>query len=112
MAKFRVTVTVVKEETYTVEIDANDEHKAEDMACGMWREKTGENFQVDKPSNWTIDETEQLTFNCEECGQEFAIDQRDKDYYDHCRPCAMKVEAAEQEQDQQRKMQQRSAMEE
>lgn len=74
MAKFKIKVTVTAQCDYEVEVDERTEAKAEATACGLWREKMPEDFQVEKgyTTNWET-EVEQLTADCPECGVEHRI---------------------------------------
>lgn len=106
--KYKVKVIIKAEVEYEVEVDADSEHKAEDIATGMWREKTPDDFQVNKGyiTDWEVDETEQLTYYCVECDKEYSAKWRlrgigpkplqpweeDQDY---CEECGPKVEARE-----------------
>jgi hypothetical protein len=68
MPKFSIAVTVIASVTYTVEVDACSESKAEDVATGLWRSQLPDDFQVDKGyiTAWDA-ETAQLTWECAEC---------------------------------------------
>lgn len=70
--KYQVEVTVYAQCTYTVEVEASSESKAEDIATGMWREKTPSDFQVEKGyiNNWEVDSIKNLTWECEACEKE------------------------------------------
>jgi hypothetical protein len=74
MPRFIVTVTVTKRDTYRMEIDHDSEKKAEQEAMSAWRDQVSENFQVDKPDEWEVD-SEQISWNCVECGVEITQEQ-------------------------------------
>jgi hypothetical protein len=103
MGKYKVEVTVKAEVTYTVEVEASSERKAEDLAAGMWREKTPDDFQVAKGyiTDWQT-EAEQQTHDCEECGKEYAVTtaaalstEAWKEDQDYCAECGAKIQAEE-----------------
>ena len=71
MAKFRVQVTCIVERTYTVEVDASTEDRAEQAAGNQWRDQL-QDFDVDKPDRWKF-ESQQLTAECPDCGLEHDI---------------------------------------
>jgi hypothetical protein len=68
--KFKCEVKVIATRTYEVEIEADDESKAEIRACAVWREHTPD-FDIDKPDSFEVD-SEQLTFECLGCGAPIA----------------------------------------
>ena len=74
MSKYTVEVTITAHCTYTVELEARDESSAEREAEGRWRELLPEDFQVEKGyiSDFST-ETEQLTAECPECGEEHVV---------------------------------------
>lgn len=87
MPKFMVAVTITAKCTYEVEVEASSESKAEDEATAIWREKTPEDFQVDKGyiEDWDT-EIEQLTFECEDCG--VPIDEEvSRKFFGQCESC-------------------------
>lgn len=69
--KYKVKVTITAQCSYEVEVDERSESMAVDAACAMWRDQLPNDFQVEKGyiTDWE-DETEQLTFKCEECAVE------------------------------------------
>lgn len=73
MAKFKVTVKVIAECEYEMEVEAERECDACDAASAQWRERLPEDFQVNKGyiTNWE-EEAEQLTWECGECGVEIS----------------------------------------
>ena len=93
MPKFRVEVTVTKSDTYTMEVEADSEGKAERDAELAWRDHASENFQVDKPDTWKS-ETEQLSWNCVECGVEITKEQNRKGD-EMCEKCVAAYDASE-----------------
>lgn len=70
--KYKVEVTVTAQVTYEVEVEASSESKAEDIATGMWRTATPDDFQVEKGyiTNWEVDSIQNLTWECEACEKE------------------------------------------
>jgi hypothetical protein len=93
MPKFRVEVTVTKSDTYEMEVEANSEGQAERHAELAWRDHTSENFQVDKPDTWES-ETEQLSWNCVECGVEITKEQNSNGD-EMCEKCVDAYDASE-----------------
>lgn len=93
MPKFRVEVTVTKSDTYEMEVEADSEGQAEREAELAWRDHTSENFQVDKPDTWDS-ETEQLSWNCVECGVEITKEQNRKGN-EMCEKCVAAYDASE-----------------
>jgi hypothetical protein len=100
MAKFKVTVTVTASANYTVEVEARDWHRAEELAVGEYADKSPSDFSVDKGyiTGWDT-ESEQLTANCPDCGVEHGLNkaagecwQEDQDY---CLPCGKLIEDKE-----------------
>ena len=69
MAKFRVVVSVTTHCEYTVEVEANNESHAQDVACArdIFTKETPERFPDAGDCEFKC-ETEQLTFECEDCG--------------------------------------------
>jgi hypothetical protein len=76
MSKYKIEVTVTAACTYNVEVEASSEAKAENLAIGMWRKMLPEDFQVEKGyiTDWDVDDTEQLTWECSECGIQISED--------------------------------------
>ena len=72
MAKFSVEVVLVARCTYTVEVEAESERKAEDLAAS--REIAIANtpgFDVDLGDcSYEFPDTIQKTYDCEECGEQ------------------------------------------
>jgi hypothetical protein len=74
MSKFKVKVKVIAACEYEVEMDTDTEAQAENGACGQWREKLPDDFQIDKGYITKCEvEAEQLTAVCPGCGVEHAI---------------------------------------
>lgn len=86
--KYKVDVTIKAEFTYQVEVEASSEARAEDEATGMWRSEMPDDFQVCKGyiSAWEVDNTEQLTWECEDCGKQITESESDR-CDDMCEPC-------------------------
>jgi hypothetical protein len=78
--KYKVEVTIRAEFTYTAEVEASSEGKAEDEATGQWRDQMPDDFQVAKGyiSAWEVDNTEQLTWECEECEKQITEAESDR----------------------------------
>jgi hypothetical protein len=74
-------------------VEADSEGKAEREAELAWRDHTSENFQVDKPDTWKS-ETEQLSWNCVECGCEITKEQNRKGD-EMCEKCVAVYDASE-----------------
>ena len=74
MAKFTIEVTIKAECKYRVEVDEDNESKAEDAATLKWRDKVPEDFQVEKGyiTGWEV-ESEQLTAICPGCDTEHTV---------------------------------------
>jgi len=92
--KYKVDVTIRAEFTYTVEVEAPSEARAEDEATGMWRSEMPDDFQVNKGyiTAWDVDNTDQLTWECEDCGKEIPeAESRAND--DMCEACNAKQKA-------------------
>ena len=70
--QFKIKVTVLASVDYELTLDAASESDAENQATAKWREMTPSDFQVDKGylSDVVVEETEQLTWECLECGAE------------------------------------------
>lgn len=74
MAKFKAQVTVKAEFSYEVEVNEDNETKAEQAAANQWRDKMPDDFQVDKGYITTYKvEAEQLTAICPGCNVEHII---------------------------------------
>lgn len=69
MSLYRVQCTVTAKSTYTVEVEAPTEARAEGAAISMWRDKTSPDFQVDKIDSAEAEST-QISWQCEVCGVE------------------------------------------
>jgi hypothetical protein len=78
--KYKVDVTVKAEFTYQVEVEAPSEARAEDEATGMWRSEMPDDFQVNKGyvTNWDVDDIEQLTWECSDCGKQITESESDR----------------------------------
>lgn len=69
--EYKVRVKVLAEVEYEVIVDAVSESKAEDEATKLWRQMSPSDFQVDKGYLTGMEcEAEQLTWECEQCGQQ------------------------------------------
>ena len=75
--KYKVEVTVKAAVSYTVEVEAADEAKAEDVATGMWSEKLPDDFHVAKGyiTDWEVESIDNLTWECGECGKEITYEE-------------------------------------
>ncbi len=75
MAKFSVRVTSKAKDSYTVEVEASDDEKAEALATSheIFAANTSEDFQVPRNNCSFEFETEQLTADCPDCGKEHLI---------------------------------------
>jgi len=93
MPLFKVSVTVTKHDSYEMQVDAEDGAAAESIAQSAWREQTSENFQVDKPDEWEV-ESEQLTWECVECGVNITREQYHKGD-EMCGRCVAAYDASE-----------------
>ena len=119
MKKYRVTVKVVAEVEYTVEVEAMWEHEADDKATGMWRQQLPDDFQVDKGyiSNWSVEDTQQLTHYCTRCERSYPANVENaapcttfsprplqpwKEDDEYCEMCGPVVEAEEKAEDEAR----------
>jgi Zn finger protein HypA/HybF involved in hydrogenase expression len=97
MAIFRIEVTAIAKTTYTVEVDAPTEAQAESVAASreIFNANTTEEFQVDARDCEFEFETEQLTEDCEECGESYPVSAAwSQDRY-ICASCGAKIEAIE-----------------
>lgn len=114
MAKFKIRVIVKAECEYEVEVEADTESQAEDLAISKDYEMLPDDFQVNKGyvTDWEIDECQQLTHVCLECGTEYPAEietaapiatytphplQPWREDSDYCEVCGPKVEAEEAE---------------
>jgi hypothetical protein len=77
MAKFKVEVTLIARSTYEVDVEADSEGQAEDEAAKLGREKSSDDFQVAEVADYEFD-TEQLTWDCDECRTEITQDEYQK----------------------------------
>jgi hypothetical protein len=88
MMKYKVNVTVKAEVSYTVEVEAASEAKAEDLATAMWREKTPDDFQVNRGyiTEMEIDSIDNLTWECGSCEKEISYEEsaRNRGNCDKC----------------------------
>jgi hypothetical protein len=96
VGKFNVQVIITAQCEYTVEVDADSEDQAEDRALKLWRDKTPEDFQVEKGyiTDWET-EAEQLTAECPDCNTEHAMDDSWNEDRDYCAACGAKLEELE-----------------
>jgi predicted RNA-binding Zn-ribbon protein involved in translation (DUF1610 family) len=99
MAKFSVEVVLVARCTYTVEVEAESERKAEDLAAS--RDIAIANtpdFDVDLGDcSYEFPDTNQLSYDCEECGAE-DITTSHTDWLAHgymCSTCFVKAQEAD-----------------
>jgi hypothetical protein len=68
MAKFSVEVTLTASVTYTVEVEASSESRAEDAATALWASQLPDDFQVNKGYITDYDaEVTRLSWACESC---------------------------------------------
>lgn len=90
--KYRVPVTVMARSSYTVEVEAPNERKAEEAAIEQWRQHTSSDFQVADIDEAQA-EAEQISWNCEgPCGKEITYEEWAKgDSW--CLSCVAKEEA-------------------
>jgi hypothetical protein len=100
MSKFKIKVTLTETKTYSYEIDAPKQCKAEDEACD--RAITAFINSCDHTTDDDVEiETEQQTKQCEECGTEYEIQTPDRSEApgawheddDWCAKCGAKIEA-------------------
>lgn len=97
MSKFKVKVKIHAECEYEVEMDTDTEDQAEDRALKLWREKTPEDFQVEKGyiTDWEV-EAEQLTAECPDCNKEHTMADSWSEDQAYCKPCGAKIERLEE----------------
>jgi hypothetical protein len=93
MPLFKVNVTVTKHDSYEMQVYAEDEAAAESIAQRAWREQTSEDFQVDRPDEWEV-ESEQLTWECVECGVNITREQN-VNGDEMCEKCVAAYDASE-----------------
>jgi hypothetical protein len=69
--KYSVEVTITAQCTYTVEVEADGDYKAELEAGSRWRDMLPDDFQVDR-GYLTDEECEvtQLSWECDECADD------------------------------------------
>lgn len=92
--KYKVEVTIKAEVSYTAEVEAASEGEAESLATMLWREKTPDDFQVEKGyiTDWEIDSVDNLTWECGECEKEISYEESARNRGD-CDACAAEWKA-------------------
>jgi hypothetical protein len=96
VSKFKVKVSITAMCEYEVELDTDNEDQAEDCALKLWREKTPEDFQVEKGyiTDWEV-EAEQISATCPDCNKEHAMADSWSEDRDYCKECGAKIEQLE-----------------
>jgi hypothetical protein len=95
MPRFKVKVIVKAQCEYTVEVDAENDQKAERAALSLDQRELPRDFRVNSGYITDYDcDVEQVSWNCIECGAEISEEQSDKND-DMCPDCIAAYDASE-----------------
>jgi hypothetical protein len=95
MPRFNVRVIIKAQCEYTVEVDAENEEKAERASLSPAHCRIPSDFRVNSGYFTDCDcEVEQVSWNCCECGAEISEEQSDKGD-DMCEQCIAAYDASE-----------------
>lgn len=95
MPRFNVRVIIKAQCEYTVEVDAENEEKAERASLSLAHCRIPSDFRVNSGYFTDCDcEVEQVSWNCCECGAEISEEQSDKGD-DMCEQCIAAYDASE-----------------